>query len=342
MPHRFGWTIARCGFDRVQGTEETAHAERDRMAGIDLGNGHRLALEEYGSCWSIDPFVLLHNAVRRDMVDLLIIVESVEMRRGHLTLDDRSDLIEWWHFFQKIVTEMFALENRVFFPWVFKGTMANGKVDSEMQTAKGEIMFQQQQVSRKFVEISLELNQIKVLESGMASLCQKVRNVVIGFSYYLLDMEKRLRLLIEVRFKREDLSAVEKKMMTTVLTEPDGETIYAAILRGVANSKQLHHVKAYLSRKQRHDYPQWVKNLETKHTHIPRKFLDKNPHPTRSPASHATGAASPVPMSPRGHHPGSGRLSPQPSSLASPRKQKSSSMFGGLSPRKTTSQSLAD
>jgi len=346
---------------------------------VEIGGGARLELMPLGHRWAVDPFVILHNAVRRELLDLLGVVESVEARIGALEESDKGDFCEWWAMFQKMVTESFGIENRMVFPWVFNAVLPNGMLDPAMVDVKNNIVLEQQALSRKFVELSLiiqGLTSINMKET-FQTLVPKLRSLMIAFVAYFKRQEKLLISAIEPRFKKDDVEALEKKIvLATAASEPDGKHFFSMMYRGCATSADQARVQAQLAKSERSSVKRWYAVTENKHFVRAATIASKNPNPPAYLSVPQVGTFSPrqsgrlSPSSPRATSPrASGRLSPRQSgqlnmsggvdpasprgggptsprkSLLSPRGNKGSGggMFGGmLSPRKKAAATAGD
>jgi len=275
-----------------------------------------LRIDAYTKVWSIAPFALLHNTLRRELIDLLVIVESLQQREGQLEQVDKDQFEEWWKLFQQLVNDVFAFENRIFFPWVFGVKLENGKFDPRFIKVKEEIMGNQQASARTFLEISLLLDKLKnaitveSLNAIFKDICPVMMKVIISFTKYLAQQERSLQKLIETTFKEEDLKKVEDKLVTAVLaSDPNGQIYFAMMVRG-CGSEDAAELKAYLGVKDRFNWPTWLSRLKKEHTYIVKIFRDKNPNPSMSSFSRATDISSPLHSPTLASPRASGRLAP--------------------------------
>lgn len=80
-----------------------------------------LHMSEFGGeqAWAVDMFVLPHNALRAECLDLLDILNSFARARLSLTLGMLHDMAAWWEVFDPFLTAYFALEDAVLLPWAY-------------------------------------------------------------------------------------------------------------------------------------------------------------------------------------------------------------------------------
>mmetsp|Transcript_12216 Transcript_12216/g.32914 ORF Transcript_12216/g.32914 Transcript_12216/m.32914 type:complete len:343 (-) Transcript_12216:526-1554(-) len=309
--------------------------------GVELGGGVTLEFMPLGSRWAVDPFVILHNAVRRELLDLVGMIDSIDARTDSLDVSDKDAFADWWGKFQQLVTETFGIENRMVFPWVFGTVMPNGKLDPAMVEMKSQIIHEQQAVSRKFMELSLAIQSCTALnmKETFAKIVPQIRSFTIAFVVYYKRMEKLLISVIEPRFKKTDVQALEGKIVSaTLAANPGGQDYFCMLYRGCATVADQQHVQSYLSKAERASFKRWYQAVDKSHFSVAQSVYQKNPDaPAYLNSQHvgafsprASGRLSPGGLSPRQ----SGAISPRQPGAVSPRQSGALNASGGLhSPR---------
>lgn len=94
-------------------------------AGVDMSVVAPTALRclaEYGKRWDMDLFILPHNALRAEVVDMISILEGMARAGLNLTLEQIQMFSSWWTVFEAFLAAYFALEDAVLLPWAYQAT----------------------------------------------------------------------------------------------------------------------------------------------------------------------------------------------------------------------------
>lgn len=95
-----------------------------------------LYMSEYGTRWDIDLFVLPHNAVRAELMDMVDILNAFARSGFNLTLGHIHDFGAWWRVFEDFLLAYFSLDDAVLLPWTCDSkTSAESAEHSAVQSA---------------------------------------------------------------------------------------------------------------------------------------------------------------------------------------------------------------
>jgi len=85
-----------------------------------MGDGvPSLQFSSWHKSWVVDLFSLPHNAIRRELIDLYDMIESMEKRKRDFHVELELGLFfTWLRTFQRFLYTYFTFEEKVMFPWV--------------------------------------------------------------------------------------------------------------------------------------------------------------------------------------------------------------------------------
>lgn len=91
-----------------------------------------LYMSEYGARWDVDLFVLPHNAVRAELMDMVDILNAFARAGHNLTLGHMHDFGAWWAVFEDFLTAYFAIDDAVLLPWAYDALASMSGLGSDM------------------------------------------------------------------------------------------------------------------------------------------------------------------------------------------------------------------
>eukprot|EP00183_Erythrolobus_madagascarensis_P003031 CAMPEP_0185851632 /NCGR_PEP_ID=MMETSP1354-20130828/10711_1 /TAXON_ID=708628 /ORGANISM="Erythrolobus madagascarensis, Strain CCMP3276" /LENGTH=774 /DNA_ID=CAMNT_0028552661 /DNA_START=333 /DNA_END=2657 /DNA_ORIENTATION=+ len=101
-----------------------------QKARLQMPNSHHIQIDwksaleslkfaSFGESWAVDVFSLPHNAIRRDLIDLYDMLESMYMRKRVLDVPlEIAMVFEWLRTFRSFLLRYFECEEQVLFPWI--------------------------------------------------------------------------------------------------------------------------------------------------------------------------------------------------------------------------------
>lgn len=91
---------------------------------LDYKRPDGLNLVPLGTTWAVDLFVRPHNGVRRELIDLYNIVDSLQRQVQDLRSQDLKLFFVWWKVFADYLEVTFELTETVLVPWALNGSAA--------------------------------------------------------------------------------------------------------------------------------------------------------------------------------------------------------------------------
>lgn len=121
----------------------TARAPERRSARLssallDYKRPEGLNLVPLGTTWAVDLFVRPHNGVRRELIDLYNIVDSLQRQVQELRSQDLKLFFVWWKVFAAYLEVTFELTETVLVPWALNGATAPDGLSDSIRTAGRE------------------------------------------------------------------------------------------------------------------------------------------------------------------------------------------------------------
>lgn len=79
-----------------------------------------LNLVPLGSSWALDVFARLHNGIRRELIDMYNMIDSMQRRIQELRTSDLKLFFDWWDLFSSYVEVSFDAYDKLLIPWIVK------------------------------------------------------------------------------------------------------------------------------------------------------------------------------------------------------------------------------
>lgn len=105
---------------------------------LDYKRPDGLNLVPLGTTWAVDLFVRPHNGVRRELIDLYNIVDSLQRRVQHMRSQDLKLFFRWWKQFACYLETAINLGDKVLIPWALNGSTAPQALDDAVRSAGKE------------------------------------------------------------------------------------------------------------------------------------------------------------------------------------------------------------
>jgi hypothetical protein len=84
---------------------------------LDYKRPDGLNLVPLGTTWSVDIFVRPHNGVRRELIDLYNMIDSMQRRIQDLRSQDLKLFFLWWDAFTSYLSAVFNATDKLLLPW---------------------------------------------------------------------------------------------------------------------------------------------------------------------------------------------------------------------------------
>lgn len=152
--------------------EDVSLKEFEEYLRDDESEGQRipsLRLVEYGSpsSYSSDMWTLIHNTIRRELIDLFEIVRVMKSKYSELTLGDIKKMKKWWAFFTAIWAEYDKYSTKSLEPIIQQICQIDGRSDI-LKDKKRHLRDMKEWLDLKLVEISSYIDEFESLPRGRA------------------------------------------------------------------------------------------------------------------------------------------------------------------------------
>jgi hypothetical protein len=103
--------------------------------------------------WTKDVFALVHNGIRHEMEDLVVMLLAFQNIGDALVTVDFSELRGWWNTFSDIVEDYLDLEEKVIMPWVNAALTGQKSPDSKMALLVNESSVRRQGILDSLLQL---------------------------------------------------------------------------------------------------------------------------------------------------------------------------------------------
>lgn len=121
--------------DFLTGRAPDRKSARLSSALLDYKRPDGLNLVPLGTTWAVDLFVRPHNGVRRELIDLYNIIDSLQRRVQDLRSQDLKLFFVWWKMFEAYLKVTFDLAEKMLIPWALNGSAAPESLNDSVRTA---------------------------------------------------------------------------------------------------------------------------------------------------------------------------------------------------------------
>lgn len=231
------------------------------------------ALADFGAreTWASDVFVLPHNAIRWEVMDLYTILSSLQRRWATLTLLDIWELSEYWEVFEVFVAQYFEIEDQIVFPYMLN--IASESTD--LKRYHKVVNYNRDRLESLLREVSATLEQFNTNAAG--DVLPKLYTQLAEYLPQLLDyMEQQENVLPEV-FRAycdpEDRQLLNRASANFIVRAANGRDGIAILTRWIEDSMILQVWKnENLSSRAQVSHKRWIANLEATHVDIAKRF----------------------------------------------------------------------
>lgn len=231
------------------------------------------ALAEFGGrdTWSSDVFVLSHNAIRWEIMDLYTIISSIQRRWSSLTMVDVWELSEYWEVFEVFVAQYFEIEDQIVFPFMLN--MADESAD--LKRYHKVVKYNRDRLESMLLDVGETLELFNSVPAG--EVLPKVYSQLAEYLPKLLDYMEQQENVLPAVFQDycepEDRALLNRAGANFIVRAANGREGIAILTRWIEDSMVLQIWKnENLSSRAQSSHKRWIASLEASHVDIARRF----------------------------------------------------------------------
>jgi hypothetical protein len=231
------------------------------------------ALGEYGApeTWSSDVFVLVHNAIRWEVMDLYTIIGSLQRRWLGLVMRDVYDFAEFWEVFELFVAQKFEVEDQIVFPYLLGQAAASDRLATYYNTAK----YSKEKLIGMLYDVGATIEMFNSSPAGdvFPSLYRQLVDFLPALLEYMEAQDGVLPEVFAAHCHPEDRIMLNRAVANFLIRAAHGRDAIAILTRWIEDTMVLSIWKdENLSTRAKQSHAKWVKRLEAGHTAIARRF----------------------------------------------------------------------
>lgn len=231
------------------------------------------ALAEFGGreTWASDVFVLPHNAIRWEVMDLYTILSSIQRRWASLAMVDVWELSEYWEVFEVFVAQYFEIEDQIVFPYML--SLANES--SDLKRYHKVVKYNRDRLENMLLDVGSTLELFNTNPAG--EVLPKVYSQLSTYLPKLLDYMQQQENVLPNVFAQycepEDRALLNRASANFIIRAANGRDGIAILTRWIEDSMILQVWKnENLSSRAQSSHKRWIANLEANHVDIARRF----------------------------------------------------------------------
>lgn len=231
------------------------------------------SLAEYGGPdnWASDVFVLPHNAIRWEIMDMYTILSSIQRRWNFLTMLDVREASEFWQVFEVFVAQYFEIEDQIVFPYMLN--VAAESVD--LKRYHKVVKYNRDRLEHMLYNIGVSLEQFNSLDSGhvLANVFSQMVDFLPKLLDYMQQQEHVLPHVFSSYCDPQDRIMINRASANFIVRAANGRDGIAILTRWIEDSLVLQAWKnENLSARAQHSHRKWIANLEATHVDVARRF----------------------------------------------------------------------
>ncbi|PXF40656.1 hypothetical protein BWQ96_09637 [Gracilariopsis chorda] len=222
-----------------------------------------------GSTWALDLPARLHNAIRRELIDLYNMVDSMKRRVHQLGTADMRTFFSWWRLFSSFLKTVFLTHTQVIFPWLSaKTTLPDAVNDAHIQEVQDKL-----QALLKEFRIANEQLSRRAPDETLARIIKGLIHMHI-IVQHLESVESALPDVIEQHFQPTDQKKIEKKVASFLHSHGrvDEKKMHLLLVANAMNPEALAAWNKMLPRLIRISYRTANKRFHTTHLSAVRRL----------------------------------------------------------------------
>lgn len=231
------------------------------------------ALGEYGgrNTWMSDVFVLMHNAIRWEIMDVYNILSSMQRRWTSLQMVDVWDFSEHWEVFEVFVAQYFEIEDQIIFPFMLNVAAQS----SELARYHKVVKYNKERLESILLEIGLTLEKFNTAAPSevMPILYDKLVSCLPKLLDYMTEQEQVLPKVFQQYCDPEDRTLLNRACANFLVRATNGRHGIAILTRWIEDSMVLQMWKnENLSARAKQSHKKWVAALQVEHVDIVNRF----------------------------------------------------------------------
>lgn len=102
---------------------------------LDYKRPEGLNMVTLGSSWAVDIFARPHNGLRRELIDLYNMIDSMQRRIKDLRTTDLMSFFEWWDLFASYLQTTIQIADELLIPWAVGGSAMPKALKDEIRSS---------------------------------------------------------------------------------------------------------------------------------------------------------------------------------------------------------------
>ncbi|KAI0567255.1 hypothetical protein FGB62_3g227 [Gracilaria domingensis] len=255
---------------RTRGASDVADAHVNA-----LNRSQRLSAVKYGvnSSWVSDAYVLAHNAIKRQLLSLYEIVESIASRAHLLNEAELDQFAVWWQTFEAFVTEYFDFEADVLMNWA----NADARVMAEL---KDSCLGQIRQLCGTF-----ELRRYVDATDLFFTIVREVDAMVPKLLHYFSALHAHLSPLIRATHVPKDVVALTKLYVAYIKKGENPHVHLVLLTRWMDAATKEKWVRTYIRGLSRLLFRRWERHCVRSYVSIVTAFRKRAMREARKTAA---------------------------------------------------------
>lgn len=201
-----------------------------------------LCLSDYGNDgdYASDIWVLLHNTVRRELLDLYEMINCMRQLKLLLNISDVYNFRRWWRFFS-VVWDGYVMHNNVCLQPIVKQICLANWEDAWMRKELRKLNEDSDWLSLKMVEVSSYIEEFEKFEPGkvLRLFMQTMDDLTCRILSHFSEREKLLPPLVRKYFGKQIKTAVEGQLVSRFRKSEHFGELLVCVLRTIDTSQGM-------------------------------------------------------------------------------------------------------
>lgn len=166
-----------------------------------------LNLVPLGSTWALDVFARLHNGIRRELIDMYNMIDSMQRRIQELRTPDLIFFFNWWDLFSSYIEVSFEAHDKLLIPWIVK---KSALPDSLNENVRANM---KQTIHSMLKSFDMSYSQLprRPPDETMAKIIKGLVHMH-PIIEYLEKFENDIPGIIESNYRQKDVKVMERKI----------------------------------------------------------------------------------------------------------------------------------
>lgn len=231
------------------------------------------ALGEYGApnTWYSDVFVLIHNSIRWEIMDLYTIIGSLQRRWLALTMLDMYELCKYWEVFELFLGQWFEVEDQIIFPYLLSVAASSQELASYYKFVK----FDKENLIGMMYDIGSTIETFNCAPAGevFPALYRQLVDYLPKILHYMQQQDAILPSVFAAHCHPEDRIMLNRAIANFLVRAANGRDSIAILTRWIEDAMVLQIWKdENLSSRAKSSHKKWLTKLDENHVEIARKF----------------------------------------------------------------------